>query len=95
MPAKSRFHDLSTRKGAILYNRQQLEKDSFEEHLKEYVEVARRQFKQGFIISSTMFVAVDRLKREEKSYRTQERMDAFEAKRIAERKKHAHIKKAA
>jgi hypothetical protein len=74
------------RKDAIKSNRKPEEKRRFERDLQRYVEVVRRQFRQGFFWSAGMWCAINERERYEKDFRTGERMEAFEANRAAERK---------
>ena len=74
------------RKNVIKDNRKPDEKRRFERDLQRYVEVVRRQFRQGFFWSAGMSCAVSERERFEKDFRTGERMEIFEAQRIAARK---------
>jgi len=74
------------RKKSIKTNRQTEEKRRFERDLQAYIEVVRRQFRQGFFWSAGMSCAVSERERFEKDFRTGERMEIFEAQRIAARK---------
>jgi len=74
------------RREAIKKNRQSDEKAALERELEDYCAVMRQLFKQGFV--SWYYVSNDtsRHQSDAKGFRTSERMEVFEAKRIAARK---------